>query len=295
MPLQGNKVRRIEAFALLLVLLWSAGCRKTEPPATPVARLDDRTLTLEEIRGQLDSARGISSAELNEYVRRWINNEILYDEAVRRGLDRSESVRARLEEVHRQLAVNALLDEEVYTNGSTEIRPEEIAEYYQAHNAEFRLTSDIALMSFALFRDRDAANNFRTSVLRGATWKDALEQRLADPKEALTILAHVDSTYRTQNTLLPVELWRVASASTKAEPSFPIRTSEGFYVLIVWKLSRQGQIADLPYVEQEIRSRLVIERRQRLLNDLIENLRAKHSVEILVSPAEDTSALGRGR
>ncbi len=295
MPLQGNKVRRIEAFALLLVLLWSAGCKKTEPSATPVARLDDRTLTLEEIRGQLDSARGISSAELNEYVRRWINKEILYDEAVRRGLDRSESVRARLDEVQRQLAVNALLDEEVYTNGSMEIRPEEIAEYYQAHNAEFRLTSDVALMSFALFRDRDAANNFRTSVLRGATWKDALEQRLADPKEALTILAHVDSTYRTQNTLLPVELWRVASASTKAEPSFPIRTSEGSYVLIVWKLSRQGQIADLPYVEQEIRSRLVIERRQRLLNDLIENLRAKHSVEILVSPAEDTSALGRGR
>lgn len=279
----------------MLVLLLFAACRKTEPSATPVARLDDKTLTLEEIKGQLDSSRGISAAELNEYVRRWINSELLYDEAVRRGLDRSESVRARLEEVRRQLAINALLDEMVYTKGSMDVRREEIAQYYSAHAGEFRLTNDVALMSFVLFRDRDAANNFRTSVLRGTPWKDALGQRLADPQQAPTILARVDSVYRTQSTLLPVELWRVASASTKVEPSFPIRTNEGYYVLIVWKLSRQGEIAALPYEEQEIKARLVIEQRQRLMNDLLKNLRAKHSVEILVAPAEDTSGVGPGR
>jgi hypothetical protein len=284
-----------KVMVLLVVLLWFDGCRKAQPPATPIARLDDRTLTLEEVKGQVDSTRGISAAELNEYVRRWINNEILYDEAVRRGLDQSASVRDRLEDVRRQLAINALLDDEVYSKGSVDIRPEEMAQYYAAHTSEFRLTNDVALMSFVLFRDRDAANNFRTSVLRGTSWKDALGQRLADANQAATILAHVDSVYRTQNTLLPVELWRVASASTKVEPSFPIRTSEGYYVLIVWKLSRQGQIADLPYEEQEIRSRLVIERRQRSLNDLLENLRARHSVEILVAPTEDTTALGPGR
>lgn len=283
-------MRPTKLSALLLVLLWFAGCRKTEPSATPVARLDDRTLTLEEIKGQLDSSRGISPAELNEYVRHWITNEMLYDEAVRRGFDHSESVGARLNEVRRQLAVNALLDEEVYTKGATDIRPEEIAQYYGAHNSEFQLTNDVALMSFVLFRDRDAANNFRSSVLRGTSWKDALGQRLADPKQAPTILGHVDSAYRTQNTLLPVELWRVASASARVEPSFPVRTNAGYYVLIVWKLSRQGQIADLPYEEREIRARLVIERRQRLLNELIENLRTKHSVEILVTSTEDTSA-----
>jgi peptidyl-prolyl cis-trans isomerase C len=288
-------LRQTKVFALLLLLLWFPGCRKTEPSATLVARLDNRTLTLEEVRGQLDSSRSISPAELNEYVQRWVTNEMLYDEAVRRGLDQKESVRARMDEVRRQLAINALLNDEVYTKRSMDISPREIAQYYGNHGSEFRLTADVALLSFVLFRDRDAANNFRASVLRGATWRDALEQWLADPKQPTTMLAHVDSAYRTQNTLLPVELWRVASASTKGEPSFPIRTNEGYYVLIVWKLSRQGQVADLPYVDREIKGRLVIDRRQRLLNDLIKNLRARHSVEILVTSALDTSAQGPGR
>jgi len=73
-------------------------------------------------------------------------------------------------------------------------------------------------------------------------------------------------------------------------PSFPIRTDEGFYVLMVWKLARQGQIAELPYVESDIRSRLTIERRRKRYDALLENLRARHAVEVLVAPGvPDTS------
>lgn len=276
--------------ALLMFVLLVAGCKKGEPSVTPVARLDNTTLTLEEIRGQLDSSRGVSAAQLNEYLQRWINDEILYREAVRRGLDQKASVSARLEEVRRQLAINALLDDVIYTQQSSRSTPQEVSQYYQSHNNEFLLSGDVALVSFVLFRDRDAANAFRARVLQGTRWGDALKQALADPQQAAVIAVHVDSVYYTHNTLFPVELWRVASASGKVEPSFPIRTGDGFYVLIVWRLSRPGQRADLAYVEREIQSRLAIERRQRLLAELMENLRGKHTVEILVS-AGDTAAM----
>lgn len=283
-------MQRTRFLALVVLALLIAGCRRREPSVTPVARLDNTTLTLEEIKAQLDSSRGVSAAQLNEYIQRWINDEILYREAMRRGLDGKESVRARVEEVRRQLAINALLDEVVYTQGSSHSSPQEVAQYYQTHINEFVLSTDVALVSFALFRDRDAANTFRTKVLQGTRWGDARKQALADPQQAAQIAVHVDSAYYTQSTLFPVELWRVVAASEKVEPSFPIRTGEGFYVVIVWKLGRQGQRAELPYVEREIRSRLAIERRQRLLSELMENLRAKHTVEILVS-AGDTTAL----
>jgi hypothetical protein len=226
---------------------------------------------------------------VHEYVQRWIRDELLYREAIRRGLDQKESVRARLEEVRRQLAINALLDEVVYTKQSSESAPQEIAQYYQARADEFMLSMDVALVSFVLFRERDAANAFRTRVLQGTRWGDALRRALADSEMSPLIVAHVDSAYHSQRTLFPVELWRVASAAGTVGPSFPIRTAEGFYVLIVWKLNRAGQRAELAYVEQEIRSRLAIERRQRLLAELLENLRAQHTVEVLMS-AEDTAA-----
>lgn len=243
----------------------------------------------------MDSTRGVTSAQIGEFARRWINDEILYREAVRRGLDNKESVRAQVEEARRQLAINALLQDEIYTQSSVESTPEEIAQYYSAHNKEFTLPTDVALVSFLLFTDRDAANAFRAVVLKGAPWAQAVRQAMADPKQSSVILATMDSSYYTQSTLLPVELWRVASASTKQEPSFPVHTDEGSYILIVWKLSRQGQIADLAYVEHEIGSRLTIDRRRRALEGLIEQLRSKHAVELMVSDRADTSSINLAR
>jgi hypothetical protein len=210
-------------------------------------------------------------------------------------MDNKESVRAQLEEVRRQLAINALLQDEIYTEKSLQSTPEDISQYYSVHNKEFTLPTDIALVSFLLFRDRDAANAFRTLVIKGTPWALAVRQTVVDPQQSLLIVARMDSAYYSQRTLFPVELWRVASASTKPEPSFPVHTNEGFYILIVWKLGRQGQIADLAYVERDIRSRLTIERRRRSLDSLLERLRSKHAVEFMVSDHADTSSANSER
>lgn len=232
----------------------------------------------------------MTPAQVGEYTRRWMNDEILYREAVRRGLDNSESLRSRVEEVHRQLAINALLQEEIYSDRLPSPTGEEVSQYYNAHSKEFTLSMDVALVSSVLFRDRDGANAFRTAVLKGTPWRQAFDQMSADPQQSPQIIGKIDSTYYNQNTLLPAELWRVAAASAKPEPSFPIRTNAGSYVLIVWKFTRQGQIADLAYVENDIRSRLTIERRRRALTTLVETLRSKHTVEYLLSEEPDTSS-----
>jgi peptidyl-prolyl cis-trans isomerase C len=276
------------AFILALALL--AGCGTKDSGRKAVARIDDRTLTLEDVRARLDSSRGVTSAQVGEFARRWINDEILYREAVRRGLDNKPAVQAQLEEARRQLVINALLQDEIYTANSVESTPDELAQYFAAHNKEFTLPTDVALVSFLMFADRDVANSFRTVVLKGTPWSQAVRQAMADPQQSLLMLAKTDSAYFSQSTLLPADLWRVVSASTKPEPSFPVHTNEGFYILIVWKFSRQGQSADLAYVEPEIRSRLTIDHRRRALEGLIERLRSGHAVEMMVSDQADTSS-----
>ena len=274
----------------IVCLLLCIGCGGKDSSQRPLARIDDRVLTLEEVKARLDSSRGVTAAQVGEYARRWINDEILYREALRRGLDNTDQARSQLEEVRRQLAINALLQEEIYSDKLQQSTIEEVSQYYNTHSKEFTLSGDVALVSYVLFHDREAANAFRTSILKGTPWKQAISQVLADPQQSSQIIAKIDSVYYNQSTLLPAELWRVAAASAKPEASFPIRTNEGTYILIVWKLGHQGQVADLAYVENEIRSRLTIDRRRRTLTTLVETLRSKHAVELMFNDEADTSS-----
>jgi len=275
-------------FAWCLVLL--IGCGGKSGSQQPVARLDGQTLTLDEVIARLDSTRGMTQAQVAEYARRWVNDEILYREAVQRGLDDDETIRMQLDKTRRQLAINALLQREVFTEKSLKCTPEDIAQYYTAHVKEFTLSTDVALLSYVLFRDRDAANAFRANVLKGTAWSEALRQMLADPQQAALVAGRIDSAYYTSSTLLPMELWRVAAAATKPGPSFPVHTGEGFYILSLWKMIRQGQVADREYVERDIRARLAVERRRNAYNALVESLRSKHTVELLMSDQGDTSS-----
>jgi len=240
----------------LLAIAVLVGCQKPQQPRTPIARIDNRTLTLEEIEARFDSSRGISQAQVHEYIQRWLTNELLYQEAVRRGLDQTDELETRLEDIHRQLAINALLEQEVYDEASQASADDEIRSYYESNRGQFLLTQDVALVSFIFFKDRDEANTFRMRVMRGTAWSAARRDLFADPVRASGVVMQADSSYYTSSTLLPSELWRIISSIARREPSFPVRTDEGFCILIVWKFTRQGDAADLAYVRDEIRSRL---------------------------------------
>ena len=268
-------------FAVLLIIA-TGGCSKNEPDKTPVARLDNQTLVLEEIRSHLDTTREPSQAQIQQYIQRWITEESLYREAIDRGLDRTDEMNQKVEDVRRQLAINALLEKEVYSKNVSDVSAQEVRQYYDAHLKEFNAMHDMALVSFVLFKNRDDATGFRNLVLKGEAWNTAINQQTE------AIVMHADSTYQTQASLMPAELWRVASTSTNREPSFPISTDRGYYILTVWKLIKQGETTDLSLVDQEIRGRLTIERRKQMFNQLVQNLRAKHAIQVYVSAPADT-------
>ena len=269
---------------LLSVLVVSSivGCSKNASEKTPVARIDNQMLALEEIRAHIDTSREPSQAQIQQYVQRWLTEESLYREAIDLGLDRTSDMNQKVEDVRRQLAINALLEKEVYSKQTSNFSMMDIRQYYEAHIKEFNVMQDLALVSFALFKNRDAATEFRNLVLKGTSWSSAMNQH------SQSIIVHVDSSYQTQATLVPAELWRVASKSTNRELSFPISTDKGYYILVVWKYIKQGQTADIPLVEQEIRGRLTVERRRQLYNQLIQNLRAKHAIQVFVSSPSDS-------
>ncbi len=269
-------------FCVWILCITVLGCSRNEQDKTPVARLDNQTLVLEEIRAHIDTSREPSQAQIQQYIQRWLTEESLYREAVDRGLDRTEEMNQKVDDVRRQLAINALLEKEVYSKSTSDISPQDVRQYYDAHLKEFNALHDMALVSYVLFKTRDGATEFRNLVLKGTAWNAAVNQ------QAAAIVLRVDSTYQTQATMMPPELWRVVSSSTNRELSFPISTERGYYILIVWKFIKQGQTTDLSLVEKEIRGRLTVERRRQMFNQLVQNLRAKHAIQVYATAPADT-------
>lgn len=282
-------------FLVVLACVACSSCQQPQQPRTPVARIDNLTLTLEEVESRFDSSQGVSQAQVHEYIQRWLTQELLYQEAVRRGLDRTRDLEIRLTDIRRQLAINALLEQEVYTAKTQESAEEQILEYFDKNKEEFTLSHDVALISFILFQERDAAIAFRTRLLRGTSWVAGKAELLADPQLVQGVVTTVDSVYHSERTLFPPELWRAVTSAVRREPSFPIRTPEGHYVILVWKLTRKGEPADLPYVKREIQSRLAIAERQQVTERLLENLRSNHVVQILISSVPQDSVTLRSR
>jgi hypothetical protein len=273
--------------AIAALLFLFSGCSKPVGKKAVVARVDNTELT----EADLNVVRASGGDPLmppREYINAWIVTELLYLEASRRGLADSDELKHQLEDVHKHLAVAALLQKEVYGD-SSRVTDEAIAERFRSSADDFALREDVVNASYATFNDRDVANAFRSNLLRGVQWHDAVWQVESDSAHRSHLLRMADHQYFTRATLYPEELWKLARTLGKEEVSFVIKTAGGYSVLKLHGVKHQGEVPDLDYVRNDIRDRLLIEHRRQRYEQLVASLRARHVVEVHLDHADSTA------
>jgi len=276
----------------LLTLITTTGCERPSGQRSFVARVGNAYLTHDELRARSGAASDSSEASLR-FVNEWVSNELLYQEAVRREFDKQEPVRERMEAVQKRIAVEALLDEVLFQD-SAEVGEDEVTAYFPEHEQEFMLSEDVALVSFARFNERGPANTFRSGIVRGKTWDQAVDDLSTDSMLVAHLLQITHQQYVTRSTLFPEELWKVARTLNPSKVSFVVTTDSGYYVLFLHDFRRQGTIPDLSYVAPEIHGRLMIDKRRKRYEEFLEGLRSRFPVEVrsISGPPEGTSGGG---
>ena len=153
--------------AAVLLLAIAGGCGGPGNKGDYVARVNNAVLTQEDLVVTRDSL-GAPTALSKEYVNEWIVTELLFQEAERRGVPDAPDFQSQLEKTRKRLAVAALLQQEVYGAVDTAaITDEAIASAFKASGDAYALREDVVQATLVLFRDRDAASSFRTTVLQG--------------------------------------------------------------------------------------------------------------------------------
>lgn len=267
-------------------LMFSLGCGGNEAGDQYIAKVNNNVLTYEMIRPRLDTSAAIEP-QVREYTQNWVNNELLYQEAIKRGYENVPAVTQPLEEIKRQLAVNVFLQKEVYEKVALMVSPEEVQQYYDSHKQEFLLAEDKVKLSYLVFENRDAAASFRAEVVKGTRWTDAAS-RLTGNRTSKTVLESAESLFYTQSTLAPVELWKVVQTMSLNEVSFPVKTSVGFYVIYLQAKQLKGEIATVESVWNEIRQRIVMEKRRQGVDSMLTDLRRRNAVQMNLSTIPQT-------
>lgn len=274
-------------FASLLLLF--AGCAREQDGARPLARVGEAVLTRADLAEVQDSLGGHPINE-DEYVRRWVTSEMLYQEALRRGIGNTETFRQRIEDIRKRLVVDALLEEVLFVDDSSIVSEDDIVALYTSSSAEFLLKEDVASVGYARFSDREAANAFRLRLLQGSSWVDAVTATERDSTSRTKLTRVVTRQYVTRTTLYPEELWKLARALTKDDVSFVLRVDSGYYVLVSHGLKQQGEMPELEFVRNEIRDRILIEQRRLRYQALLAELRERFSVEVAID--DETTRTG---
>ena len=279
MPLRAD-IGRITLAVMLTIGL--ACCGREPERKSVIARVGAAELTDQDLRMGGDTLWNHGSGSV-QFVNEWVITELQYQEASRRGLADDDEIRRQLDAARRKLSIAALLNREVYRVNFDSLSDLDSAHsFFQSHQGDFILKEDVALMSFAGFAERDQANAFRASLLRGRGWEGALAALGDDSLGAPVVLRVVQRQYVTAGTLFPQELWKLARTLLRDDPSYAAKTDQAYYVLQVHGYKRQGEVADFAFVRNEITSRFIIDRRRRRYAQLVADLRARRANEIRI-------------
>jgi hypothetical protein len=269
------------------------GCNTSRKQGGFVARVENAVLTEDDLTQARDSS-GEAQAFSRGYVNEWIVRELLYQEAERRGLPESEEFQDKIRETTKRMAVAALLQQELYDKLDTgSVTEGDIRSLFSAKSKEFTLRQDLVLASLAVFDDRDAANVFRSLVLRGTSWENALRQIQQDPRQKQHLLRVAHRQYFTRTTLLPEELWKLTRSLEREDVSFPLKVPQGTYVIRVHETFRQGDLPPFDFARDEVRQRLLMDLRRDKYDALVASLRARRRVDVHLERLDTSRTMTR--
>ena len=252
-----------------------SGCG--ERPEEPiVALVNGRTITQTEFDlrwGELSPAtrsRYEKDGGKRKFLEELITRELLMQEGRRRGLDHSDVIRDKTQRYKEQLILDELLKDKLQSK--VELTQTELDAYYEKHAAELLdpLKANISLM---LLPNVYAAKDLETQVNRGGNFAKFAQRYSIDDK---TKSKGGDlGPYR--KGMLSPELDAVVHTLKPGMVSGPIKTEQGYYLVMLSSLDEAIIQTDLA-TKERLRQELLADKRRKRFDEVIADIRANGAV-----------------
>ncbi|MBS4014867.1 MAG: peptidyl-prolyl cis-trans isomerase [Candidatus Latescibacteria bacterium] len=256
---------------LIIPLLFTIiGCPKQEPV---LAKVGNANLTKKELSLQLPPGVRLTRDNINSLIDKWINTELIYQEAKRRKIDRDETLQVQLNQLIKELIVNKLLEQEM---DKITVTRQEVFDYFTKHKEEFLYEVKISRI---VLLDESLAYRVHSQLVAGADFNN-LAQNFSQDR---VLEKGAESKYFARGVGDPraggdPNLEEAIFALSKNQISDVIKTQEGFQ--IVKLIDRQKVKKDIPLaeVEEYINSIISYRKSREMLDSMIQNLKANTQI-----------------
>jgi hypothetical protein len=283
-------VERIVAAGFLCLLIFACGEKRQDSPT--IARVNTATLTLAEVKERipLDSDLELSPIQIEQMVNRWIEMELIYQEACRRGMNKLPDVKKRIQELTREYLVSYFID--TYIDQDLTITENDIETFYEEHSDEFVRPDDRYNLQVLVAPTYNQANTLRMRLTNGEEFAVvSRDTSLTQDSEQWGELGWITLNQ------MPEFFERLVPNLALNVPSRPQRTDIGYFIIVVKNSRKEGEVQLLEEVRDEIVWRLKSEKGEnkyrRIVAMLRENAYMERNIDrIKLGTEEETSSDG---
>jgi len=253
----------------VLFCVFYVSCSDTQPQEGVIARVGNTVLTKTDLEAMLPYVPfPLSQNNLQITVNTWVENELLYQEAIKMGLDKDALLKGKMKRYKKSVFSTTFID--MYLSDRILITTDEIRDYYrQNRNSFIRQQDNVKVLHF-LLKTKEEANEVKNKLLlyEGTTRQELLSKYNAETKIV------------SKGTLLPeIESLLFKSKSFKGVVG-PIKSKTGYHILQMLGWYPAQTIRGIDEVIEEISQHLSRQKVDILTAALIDSLITEYEVEI---------------
>lgn len=272
-------------FIVGLILISSGCANNTEQfDSQPLAKVGKNILYFDEIKQTLPEylITSDSATVVDNYIDQWVRNQVMYDEAIRLGLNANPIVKKRIESATRDILLSELRNQIQLNTVSESVTEEDVALFYTTNREMFVLNERHVKVRHLYSLDSESIVTARVQLAAGVSWEEIVSTYAVDKEysmqtdKKLIAVSQAFSGFPVLKSYLGVIGLNEVS---------PIAQESGYYHFIQIVEDRPtGDHPELPYVFDRIQEWLKLDRSRRAFKTYEQNLlvQAEANGEIVI-------------
>jgi EpsD family peptidyl-prolyl cis-trans isomerase len=264
---------------LLFLLLPLLGCSKKQEGA-PIVTIDGEKVTLQQFNTELDKIpmnmkmAVASQSGKKEFLDKLIVRKLLVKEAKKAGIEKDKEFLNQLDELRETLIIQSLLKKKI--PAETKSSDEELQKFYDANKEQFKRDKEVRARQIVVNSEAEA-KEIQNKIAKGEDFAELAKRFSIDPSAKNS---GGDTGYFPVNRLIPELREAVMKLSKVGQVSTPVKTKQGYLVIMKLEGAREGGIVPFEEVKDFIKQKLSQDKQAEALKSYIEGLKKNAKIVI---------------